>query len=64
MINEYTKKDIDKILYVINDAALKYKGVIPNDCWHEPYMSERQLITELTNGVNMFGYKKITNWYV
>ena len=58
MINEYTKKDIDKILYVINDAALKYKGVIPNDCWHEPYMSERQLITELTNGVNMFGYKK------
>ena len=58
MITEHTKRDIDKILYVINDAALKYKGVIPSDCWHEPYMSERQLITELTNGVHMFGYKR------
>ena len=30
MITEYTKNDISKILYVINDAALSYKGIIPN----------------------------------
>ena len=58
MITEYTKSNISNILYVINDAALKYKGVIPNDCWHEPYMSEQKLIIEFANGVRMFGYNK------
>ena len=58
MITEYTKKDMFSILYVINDAALKYKGVIPDYCWHEPYMSEQELIIEFTNGVRMFGYTK------
>ena len=58
MITEYTKSDIYNILYVINDAALKYKGIIPDNCWHEPYMLEKELIIEFTNGVRMFGYEK------
>ena len=58
MITEYTERDIFNILYVINEAALKYKGIIPNDCWHEPYMSEKELINEFVNGVRMFGYSK------
>ena len=58
MITEYTKSDISNILVVINDAALKYKGIIPNNCWHEPYMTEQKLVNEFTNGVRMFGYKK------
>ena len=57
MITKYTKKDIPNILSVINDAALKYKGIIPDDCWHEPYMSEQKLIKEFNNGVHMFGYR-------
>ena len=57
MITEYTKKDISNILYVINDAAIKYKTVIPGYCWHEPYMSEQELIIEFNNGVHMFGYR-------
>ena len=56
MIKEYKKKDISKILNIINDASLKYKGVIPNNCWHEPYMSEDELIDEISGGVHMFGY--------
>ena len=56
MISEYTKNDSSKILYVINDAAAKYKGIIPDDCWHEPYMSEQELADEFKNGVRMFGY--------
>ena len=56
MISEYKKKDSSKVLYVINDAAIKYKGVIPDNCWHEPYMSEQQLINEFDDGVRMFGY--------
>mgnify|MGYP003989110571 FL=1 len=58
MITEYTKKDVSNILSVINNAALKYKGVIPDNCWHEPYMSEEELLNEFDSGVRMFGYKK------
>ncbi len=57
MITEYSKKDISNILYVINDAAIKYKSVIPGYCWHEPYMSEQELIIEFNNRVHMFGYR-------
>ena len=56
MISEYTKSDISKILYVINDASLRYKGIIPDNCWREPYMSEQELINEFSNEVRMFGY--------
>ena len=56
MISEYTKGDTSKILYVINDASLRYKGIIPDNCWHEPYMSEQELIDEFIDGVRMFGY--------
>lgn len=56
MIIKYTKKDISKILYVINDASKKYKGIIPDDCWHEPYMSEKELLAEFKNKVQMLGY--------
>ena len=55
MISEYTKSDISKILYVINDASLRYKGVIPDDCWSEPYMSVQELNDEFNNEVRMFG---------
>jgi len=61
MITECTKKNISNILYVINDASLKYKGIIPNDCWHEPYMTKQKLISEFANGVRMFGYNKDNN---
>ena len=57
MITEYKKSDTPDILLVINDAAFKYKGIIPDDCWREPYMTEQKLFNEFTNGVRMFGYK-------
>ena len=56
MISEYTKNDTSKILHVINDASLRYKGIIPDDCWHKPYMSQQELIDEFSNGVRMYGY--------
>ena len=56
MIGEYKKADTSKILYIINNASLKYKCIIPNDCWHEPYMSEQELINEFSDGVRMYGY--------
>ena len=56
MISEYKKTDTSKILNIINDASIRYKGVIPDDCWHQPYMSERELIDEFCDGVRMYGY--------
>ena len=58
MIAEYTKSDVYNILYVINDAAMKYQGIIPDDCWNEPYMTKQKLIEEFANGVRLFGYTK------
>ena len=58
MITECTKNNISNILHVINEAALKYKGIISDDCWHDPYMSEQELINEFNNDVRMFGYSK------
>ena len=56
MISEYKKTDASKILQIINEASLKYKGVIPDNCWNEPYMSEQELIGEFNDGVRMYGY--------
>ena len=56
MISEYKKTDTSKILNIVNDASIKYKGVIPDDCWKEPYMSEQELIDEFSDGVRIYGY--------
>ena len=56
MISEYKKSESSKILYIINDASLRYKDAIPDNCWHEPYMSKQELIDEFNHGVRMYGY--------
>ncbi len=39
------------ILAIINDAAAAYRGVIPADRWHDPYMSADELNQEIHDGV-------------
>ena len=56
MISEYGKNDCSEILYVINDAAERYRNVIPDNCWKEPYMPESELLDVFEEGVKMFGY--------
>ncbi len=43
-----------EILAVVNDAAAAYRGVIPADLWHEPYMSAAELEAELGAGVDFW----------
>lgn len=43
------------MLAIINDAAVAYRGVIPPDCWHEPYMPESELRAEIAAGVEFWG---------
>jgi len=56
MIRRCIAVDIPTIESIINEAADKYRGVIPADCWHEPYMSRAQLEREITAGVNFSGW--------
>ena len=45
------------ILAIIDAAAEAYRGVIPADCWHEPYLSSSQLEREIAAGVSFWGYE-------
>jgi N-acetylglutamate synthase-like GNAT family acetyltransferase len=58
MIRRCDQKDFAVILEIINDAAQAYKGVIPADRWHEPYMSRRQLQKEIHAGVIFWGLEE------
>ncbi len=40
---------------VINDGAQAYRGQIPDDCWHEPYMPREELRNEIAGGVRFWG---------
>ena len=45
------------ILAIVNAAAERYRGAIPTDCWHEPYMPAAELDGEIAAGVAFWGYE-------
>ena len=47
MIRRCSGADFPAIEAVINQAAKAYRGVIPADCWHEPYMTGSNLKAEI-----------------
>lgn len=47
----------EAVLAIINDAAQRYRGVIPADRWHEPYFSAGYLASEIDAGVRFWGYE-------
>jgi GNAT superfamily N-acetyltransferase len=46
----------DEILTIVNAAAEAYRGVIPEDRWHEPYMPGDEFDAEVAAGVEFWGY--------
>ena len=58
MIRQCEEGDFEPIYSIINDAAQAYKGVIPADCWKEPYMSEDELQHEMDEDVVFWGYEE------
>ena len=46
------------ILAIVNAAAEAYRGVIPADRWHEPYMPAEELDGEIAAGVEFWGYEE------
>jgi len=56
MIRKATDNDFEAIFDIINDAASAYKGVIPSDRWHEPYMTKEELKEQIEEGVRFSCY--------
>jgi GNAT superfamily N-acetyltransferase len=46
------------ILAIVNAAAEVYRGVIPADRWHDPYMPAAELDEEVAAGVTFWGYEE------
>lgn len=58
MIRRCEDRDFETICSIINEAAQVYKGVIPQDCWKEPYVSKEELQHEIDEGIVFWGYEE------
>ena len=58
MIRKTTEADFDTVFEIINDAAVAYKGIIPADRWHEPYMPADELRGQIGDGVTFWCYEE------
>jgi len=47
MICKCQPDDAKRIYFIINEAAKAYEGVIPADCYHQPYMPMDELEREM-----------------
>ena len=57
MIKRLSFKDANAIREIINKAAHAYKGVIPDDRYHEPYMYREELHREMKS-ITFFGWQE------
>jgi GNAT superfamily N-acetyltransferase len=57
MIRPCTAADLPQMFSIINDAAQAYKGIIPADRWHEPYMPMQELKSQIADGIAFSGYE-------
>jgi N-acetylglutamate synthase-like GNAT family acetyltransferase len=56
MIRKCVDEDFEEVFNIINDAAIAYKGVIPPDQWHDPYMTREELQAQIEDGVRFSCY--------
>ena len=54
-IRPLEQSDLPVACEIINQSATAYRGVIPADCWHEPYMPIAELEAEVAKGVSFYG---------
>jgi GNAT superfamily N-acetyltransferase len=57
MIRRCGEGDFEAIWEIVNDGARAYEGIIPADCWTEPYMSREKLQREMAAGVMFWGFE-------
>ena len=56
MIRVCRSDELEVVASIVNAAAFAYRGVIPADRWHEPYMPASELDLEIAAGVEFWGY--------
>jgi len=56
MIRKCQTNDAKRIYFIINEAAKAYEGVIPADCYHQPYMPMDELGQEMKR-MTFFGWE-------
>jgi GNAT superfamily N-acetyltransferase len=57
VIRPCTAADLPQMFSIINDAAQAYRGIIPADRWHEPYMPMDELKAQVADGIVFSGYE-------
>lgn len=57
MIRRLSLENAETVFDIINKAAVAYKGTIPADCYHEPYMTKEELFHEM-KGMTLFGWEE------
>lgn len=57
MIRKCQAQDTDRIYFIINEAAGAYEGVIPEDRYHQPYMTMDELKREMQR-VDFYGWEE------
>jgi GNAT superfamily N-acetyltransferase/ketosteroid isomerase-like protein len=56
-IRRCREEEREAIFAIVNAAAEAYRGAIPADRWHEPYMPLEELDAEIAAGVEFWGYE-------
>ena len=54
LIRDSVEADLAPMLAIVNEAAQAYRGAIPVDRWHEPYMPADELVEEIAAGVRFW----------
>ena len=57
MIRLCQPDDINQIYFIVNEAAKAYRGTIPADCYHQPYMPIDELDREMKQ-MTFFGWEE------
>ncbi len=56
MIRKCQADNAQRIYFIINEAAKAYDGIIPADCYHQPYMPRDELEREMKR-MSFFGWE-------
>jgi len=56
MIRRCEDRDLELIFATISDGAGAYKGIIPADCWAEPYRTREKPKHEIDEGFVFWGF--------
>ena len=49
--------ELDRLFYIVNEAARAYEGEIPDDCYGNPYMSMSELKEEFSR-IQFYGWEE------